>query len=107
MIRERHFSVKDDFRTGFFSRLFFILSLVLIVAVIFILTIGFFFSEENSGVIGFIVGLSNSSVVDTLIAFLIICLGLSTILFFFKRQFAKLDEIAKEFEDTLDESDEE
>lgn len=107
MIRERHFSVKDDFRTGSFSRLFFILSVLLTIVLAFILGIGIIFSAETSGVLGSIVSLSDSTVVDTLIAFLIICIGLSAILFFFKRQFAKLDEIAKEFEDKLDESEEE
>ena len=107
MIRERHFSVKNDFRTGLFSRLFFIFSIFLIILLVFILSIGFVFSSETSGFFGFVAGLYHSSLVDILVAFLIISLGLGAILFFFKKQFAKLDEIAKEFEDELEGGDEE
>jgi len=99
MFRERHFSVQNDFRTGFFSRLFFIFAFILFVLIIFITIIGISFSNETNGIIGVIVGLYHSSIIDVLLAFLIIAVGLGGILYFFNRQFAKLNEIAKELDD--------
>lgn len=98
MIKERHFSVNNDFHTGFFSKIFFILAFIIFLVVMFCVIIGLLFPTETSGIIGLIVGIAQSSTVDMLVAFLIITLGIGFILFFFKRQFDKLDEIAKEFE---------
>jgi len=102
MRRENHFSTQNDFRTGIFSKLFFVFSIVLVIFLIFIAGIGTLFSNETNGVIGFIVGLYHSPVMDILLAFLIITVGLGGILYFFKKQFAKLDEISKEVEDEMD-----
>ncbi|MFH1013130.1 MAG: hypothetical protein V1769_01300 [Thermoplasmatota archaeon] len=107
MFRERHFSVQNDFHTGFFSRLFFIFAFILVVLILFIAIIGMSFAIETNGIIGVIVGLYHSSIIDVLLAFLIITVGLGGILYFFNRQFAKLNEIAKELDDEEESNDEE
>ena len=106
MIKERHFSVNDDFRTGFFSKIFFIIAFIIFLVVIFSVIVGLIFPTATSGIIGLIVGIAQSSTIDILVAFLIITLGIGVILFFFRRQFGKLDEIAKEFEKEFQDEEE-
>ncbi len=107
MIRKKHVPMPNDFRTGFFSRLFFVVAFILLLLVLCIASIGIFFSSVTIGIIGFIVGLYHSSILDTLLAFLIITIGIGGILYFFNRQFAKLDEIAKELNEETDTQNEE
>lgn len=106
MIREKRFSVMNDFRTGFFARLFFVFAFVLFLFIIIIAIIGIFFSGETNGILGAIVGLYKTSVIDILLAFLIITVGFGGILLFFNKQFAKLDAIAKEFDEDSDNQNE-
>lgn len=107
MIKERHFSVNNDFHTGFISKIFFIFAFIIFLLVLFIVIVGLLFPTETNGFIGLIVGLAQSSTVDMLVAFLIITLGIGVIVLFFKRQFDKLDEIAKEIEKEFQDEEEE
>ena len=107
MIRKKFFSVKNDFRTGILSRVFLALAFILFFCIMIILTIGILFSNETNGIIGIVVGFYHSSVIDILLAFLIITVGLGGILWFFNRQFVKLDIIANEFDEDTDDQNKE
>jgi len=71
-------------RTGFFSRFFIILGIVLLV---------FFFVETFLRPLGL-----SEDVTGALLAFAILCIGLGALLYFFVVQFAKLSAIAEEIE---------
>lgn len=106
MIRKKFFSVKNDFRTGVLSRVFLALAFILFFCIVLIITIGILFANETNESIGLVVSLYHSSVIDILLAFLIITVGLGGILWFFKRQFVKLDTIANEYEEETNDQNE-
>jgi len=59
----------------------------------------YFFNETSAGVIGFLVSLSDSSVMDISLAFIILFTGLGIITLFFHHHFKKLACIADEIEE--------
>jgi Zn-dependent protease with chaperone function len=88
MFKKRTLSVYNDHKTGFFCKFFFFIGILflLIVAVVKFLSLDWL-SENHLG---------------SMIAFAIIFLFISGILYFFHCQFAKLAQIAQEIEN-LDE----
>ena len=98
MFKKKYFSVYDDFKTGFFCKFSFFLGLLLLFVFVFFKVCSFFIGQEDSGFLQLIYDLSQSSYVDSIIAFSIMFLGIGFILYFFHRQFAKLAKIADEIE---------
>ena len=98
MFKKKHFSVYDDFKTGFLYKLSFFIGLILLIAYIFLKIVSFFSNESGAGLIGTLYELSQSGFADSAIAFSIVFIGLGFILYFFHRQFAKLAKIADEIE---------
>ena len=105
MLKLRYFSVYSDFKTSAFSKLFFSLAALFIIAVVFIQIFALFLESTTEGVVGFIVTLKNSSFMDISLAMIILFLGAGLISLFFHHQFKKLAEIADELE-KLEETDE-
>jgi hypothetical protein len=84
MVKKHIFSAHSDLKTGFFSKLFLILGVILL----FIYLVEFAahplgLSEDLNG---------------TILAFAILCIGLGLISYFFSCQFSKLSKIAEEIE---------
>jgi len=71
-------------KTGFFSKFFIILGIVLL---------GIYLVEASLRPIGL-----SDAVTGALLAFAILCIGLGVLLYFFVLQFAKLSAIAEEIE---------
>lgn len=84
MIKKRIFSAHSDLRTGFFCKLFFVSGVIFLVVYL----IGTFLPPVHL----------NSTLLGTILAFSILFLGGSALLFFFFCQFRKLSEIAEEVE---------
>ena len=84
MFKKRNISVYSDLKTGFFCKFFVILGAILLI--FYILQRAIFFVDIGEGIL------------ETILAFAILSLGLGFILYFLSRQFAKLAEIAKEIE---------
>ncbi len=95
MVRQRVHSVHSDLRTGFFSRFFIVLGIVLLL---------FFLVETFLHPLGL-----SEDVTGAMLAFAIICIGVGALLYFFAVQFAKLSSIAEEIEadETLCDEEEE
>ncbi len=98
MFKERHFSARNDFRTGIFCKLSLFLGFFLLIFYVFLKIISLFIGQNNTGFIQTIYDLSQSSVADSIIAFSIVFLGVGFILYFFHLQFVKLSKIADEIE---------
>jgi len=98
MFKERHFSVRNDFRTGIFCKLSLFLGFFLLLFYAFLKIISLFIGQNDTGFLQTIYNLSKSSVDDSIIAFSIVFLGVGFILYFFHLQFVKLSKIADEIE---------
>ena len=97
MLKERNYSIDNDFQTGFFFKLTFFLGITLLILFLFFKIIAYF-NHNSTGFLEEIYNISISSTTDTIGAFSIIFIGISLILYFFKKQLNKLAEIAEEIE---------
>jgi len=93
MAKKHFFSAHYDFKTGIFCKFFLILGCILFII---------YLVETLLHPIG----LSDDSI-GTILAFVILCLGLGLILYFFSHQFTKLSKIAEEVEQDESLGDEE
>jgi hypothetical protein len=93
MAKKHFFSAHYDFKTGFFYKFFLILGCILFII---------YLVETLLHPIG----LSDDGI-GTILAFVILCLGLGLILYFFSRQFTRLSKIAEEVEQDESLGDEE
>lgn len=84
MIKKRMFSTQHDFKTGFFYKLLLIVGMVLLAIYL----------------IGRTVQLIDidSTVLGSILAFAILCIGGGLLAYFISSQFSKLEEIASEIE---------
>ncbi|MBN2603916.1 MAG: hypothetical protein JXA91_07285 [Candidatus Thermoplasmatota archaeon] len=105
MIKERHFSTHQDFKTGIFFKISILLGIILLIFYIILLLIHNLTEKTDSGLISIIQKLANSSIAETILAFAIIFIGLGLISYFFYIQFSKLSKITDEIE-KIEEDDE-
>ena len=98
IFKKRYFSAHNDFKTGILYKITFIIGLVLLIIYLVIIGISFIFGAESSGFINDVYNFSQSSSINTILAFSILFIGVSVILYFFCCQFAKLSKIAEEIE---------
>ena len=106
MFKKKHFSVYDDFKTGLLYKIFLSLGLILLLIFVFFKGLSLFLDQESTGLPRLIYDFSHSGIIESIVAFSIIFLGVGIILYFFHCQFVKLAKIAdeieneEEFEDT-------
>jgi uncharacterized membrane protein len=98
MTKEKYFSVHNDFKTGFFFKLLLFLGIFLLIVTVFFKIGSLVIGGGGSSVVGQIYEFSQTTYPNTILAFSIILLGVSAILYFFHYQFAKLAKIADEIE---------
>lgn len=98
MVKERYFSAHDDFRTGFLYKILLILGIFLLIVFAFFKISAFIIGSGGQSVAGQIYEFSQTTYPSTILAFSIIILGVSGILYFFHYQFSKLSKIADEIE---------
>ena len=98
MFKERHFSVHNDFRTGFFSKLSIIFGIFLLIFYVFLNVISLFIDQNKTGFFQLLYDISQSSITNSIIAFSIVFLGVGLILYFFHFLFVRLSKIADEIE---------
>jgi len=98
MPKERYFSTKDDFKTGFTCKLTLFFGILLFLIFVFSKLIGFIVGENSSGFIKQIYDFSQTNTPNSILAISIILLAVGVILYFFHYQFAKLAKIAEEIE---------
>jgi len=98
MVKEKYFSVHNDFKTGFLFKLLLFLGIFLLIIVIFLKISSFIIGSGGSSIVGQIYEFSQTTYPNTILAFSIIFLGASAVLYFFHYQFAKLAKIADEIE---------
>jgi|MudIll2142460700_1097286.scaffolds.fasta_scaffold520101_2 Na+-driven multidrug efflux pump len=94
MAKKHIFSAHNDFKTGVLYKFFLVVACILFVL---------FFVELLLHPLGL-----HSDASGTILAFVILSLGLAAILYFFSRQFTKLSEIADDIEqdESLDDDEE-
>ena len=98
MIKERHFSPYNDFKTGLFCKLSFFLAIILLAVYLFVKITSFTIDKNSTGLLKNIYDFSQTSQSDTILAFSILLFALGVILYFFHYQFGKLAKIAEEIE---------
>lgn len=98
MVNKKNFSVNDDFNTGFLFKLLLILGIALLVVFLFIEICSFVIGPESSGIVGQIYSFAQTTYPSTILAFSIIIIGVSLVMYFFHIQFVKLATIAEEVE---------
>jgi amino acid transporter len=98
MFKKRYFSAHNDFKTGILHKITLIIGIALFIIYLIILGISFIFGSESSGFTNDIYNYSQSGSINTILAFSILFIGASIILYFFCCQFAKLSKIAEEIE---------
>jgi len=101
MFKKKNFSVYDDFKTGFFSKLSLALGVFLLLAYVFLKIASLLTGKENGGFFGLIYDLANSGFAESVIAFSIVFLGVGFVLYFLHLQFIKLAKIADDFKEEL------
>jgi len=107
MIKKRDFPIKKNFKTGFLYKFFLFIGIILLSIFIFIRVIVLFITEDSLGFSKQIYDFSQTNYPNSILAFSIIFLAVTAILYFFYCQFVKLAKIADEIEDDLDDSIEE
>ncbi len=101
MFKKRNFSVYNDFRTGFFSKISLALGVFLLIVYAFLKIVSLLASENNGGFLGLIYDLANSGFAESVIAFSIVFLGVGFVLYFLHLQFVKLAKISDDLEEEL------
>ncbi len=105
MIKKRYFSIHSDFKTGILCKISFFIGLILLIIFIFLKIVSFIAGSESSGFFEQIYNFSQTSSINTILAFSILLIGASVILYFFSCQFAKLSKIAEDLENEEDNID--
>ncbi len=98
MFKKRYISVHSDFKTGILYKISLILGLILLIIFIFLKIFSIIVGSESSGFFEQIYNFSQTSYINTILAFSILLLGAAVILYFFYCQFAKLSKIAEDLE---------
>ena len=98
MIKKRNFSIGHDFKAGIFCKLTLFLGIFLLIIFIIFKVFSFILTPESTGFLKTIYDFSQSSSLDTIVAFSIIFIGIGILLYFLHCQFEKLKEIADELE---------
>jgi len=97
MFKKKYFDTGYDFKTGFLSKIFF--SLAVILLIIFLILSFFSLSFNHStGIAKNLYEISISTIPETILSFSLIFFAAGFISYFFYRQFVKLAEIAEEIE---------
>ena len=102
MFKKRHVSVYDDLKTGFFSKFFLLIGILLLIFYVFFKGCSLLVGKNVSGLLLPIYHFSLSSYIDSILAFSIVFIGLGVITYFIHRQFIKLAEIASEIEKEIE-----
>jgi len=98
MLKERRFSVDNDFRTGICSKIFFLVALILMIVSSIFFLFSIIFDEKSTGFTEILYDFSSSFYPETILSISIILLAIGVIFYFFNCQFKKLEEISKEIE---------
>jgi ABC-type spermidine/putrescine transport system permease subunit II len=98
MLKKRYFSVYNDFKTGFLSRLCLIIGIFLIFTYTFFKISSFIIGSNTTGLTQQIYDISHSKTPDSILAFSLIFIASSIIFYFFYNLFSKLSKIADEIE---------
>ena len=98
MIKDRKYSAKSDFKTGLFFKITFLLGMIFLIIFLILKLISLTIDKNSTGVLKEFYQISISTNLDTIGALSIVFIGLCIILYFFKKQFNKLAEIAEEIE---------
>lgn len=102
MFKKRPVSVYDDLKTGFLSKFFLLIGILLLIVYVFFKGYSLLIGKNVSGLPLSIYYFSQSSYIDSILAFSIIFIGLGIITYFIHRQFIKLAEIASEIEKEME-----
>ena len=98
MVKEKRFSAHDDFKTGFFFKLSFIIGVALLIIYLAIKATSFLISDKSSGFLKELYNFSISSQSETILALSILLIALSIIIYAFNFQLCKLSKIADDIE---------
>ena len=101
ILKEKHHSAYDDFRTGFFCKLSLFLGLFLLIVYVFLKVSSLLINQNDTSFLRLIYDASKSGYANSLIAFSILLIGVGFILYFLHYQFAKLAKIADEIENEM------
>jgi amino acid transporter len=98
MFKKRYFSAHNDFKTGILYKVALIIGLTLLIIYFIIISISYIFGSDSSGFVSDIYNFTQDGSINTILAFSILFIGASIILYFFCCQFAKLSKIAEEID---------
>ena len=103
MFKNKYFSTKHDFKTGFYFKLSLFLGLFLLFIFIILKISSLLVDKNSTGFLKSLYEISQGTITDSIGAFSLIFIAVGIIIYFLYSQFVKLDEIAKEIEeDTKD-----
>jgi len=103
MFKNKYFSTKHDFKTGFYFKLSLFLGLFLLFIFIILKISSLLVDKNSTGFLKSLYKISQGTITDSIGAFSLIFIAVGIIIYFLYSQFVKLDEIAKEIEeDTKD-----
>ena len=102
MFKKRHISAYEDLKTGLFSKFFLLIGILLLIVYVFIKGCSLLLGKNDSDFLLLIHHFSQSSYIESILAFSIVFIGLGMITYFIHRQFIKLAEIASEIEKEME-----
>lgn len=99
MIKKKYFSAYNDFKTGIlYKTCIFLGTIFLIIFIILTILSKILIANDSVGLVKYLYDLSLSDFPGLALSFSILLIAFGLILYFFKRQFQKLAEIADEIE---------
>jgi hypothetical protein len=102
MFKKKYFPANHDFKTGFLCKLSIIVGLVFLIIFLTLETTSIFLDDTAEGFLKQIYELSQSTIPESIIALSLILIAIGVILYFLSCQFAKLEKIAKEIENSVE-----
>lgn len=97
-MKKRKFSAYDDFKTGFLYKICITVGLLFLFTYIILKLLSIIYLNYKIEFLRYLYDLSSSNFSGIIISFSILLISAGLIIYFFKRQFNKLAEIANEIE---------
>ena len=98
MFKKRIISVHSDFKTGILFKITLFIGIILLIIFLFFAIISIALENDTTGTLKELYLISQSKTPNTILAFSILFIAGSIIIYFFKYQFSKLSKIADDIE---------
>ena len=106
MLKKRYFSTHHNFKTGILCKLTLFLGFLFLIIYLIFLVISLVLNNENTGFLKQLFDISQSTIPLSLVSLAALLIFFGVLLYFFSCQFAKLEKIADEIENSEEINDE-